>query len=689
MAAGRFPAGDTSTLSMISVTTPFGAGGALIIDNGEQTWTVLHGISAIQVLKELVSFTGDSTVGPRACYALSATQACLSPTLHLLTAAVAASSVRSYRALPSDDYATARTRRCLSPSVCSGSFCNLPSCFSCIEHNPNPNFNPILSTPSAASTSPPIPQSSPTLGSRFHGFHVCFSPEHGCNCGRYNRVQEPWSRLRFSPNAGDAAPKRFRHRYGRIWRMRSSPMASWEDKALFHSEFLGRVWQLARSWTMFMRAVVIEKLFNDALDSILHVLGGAVALYVGCGIVLVMGRVEGINIGCSIGIPVAIRLILFVSCRIARESRSILSPRSLASTSAATSRSTLLVHHPVFTVLMAYLFGHLTVDLGVRLTVGGTRTILGFLAALVEGVPSQRLLVYASAPAAFWSDAARAVGMRQQGQHWPQANSGGPVAFVTGVPVIRPCEHPSDSGPVSHRMKTCFRINGDTKVSTESPEAGFRLYVSTKAHTESPERLMPEGKRAPKVLGLAADEKEERGGGRAGRAKRSENDKDYQQVRAANDTIGNGSGAIKYKEGASRQGRRDRPSTSWAQESWCSRLAISPSTSRGIPLSRVIAVFFSGPPNPSGSIHDDITFTATATATTTSTASPTAAATVIPPLRARHLQATGLHRGTIQAVFPVGAADDVACLDQPTDVLVKFRFVVVLVGLLLSPASVA
>lgn len=53
---------------------------------------------------------------------------------------------------------------------------------------------------------------------------------------------------------------------------------------------------------------------------------------------------------------------------------------------------------------------------------------------------------------------------------------------------------------------------------------------------------MPEGKRAPKVLGLAADEKEE--GGEAGRAKRSENDKDYQKVRAANDTIGNGSGAV-------------------------------------------------------------------------------------------------------------------------------------------------
>lgn len=53
---------------------------------------------------------------------------------------------------------------------------------------------------------------------------------------------------------------------------------------------------------------------------------------------------------------------------------------------------------------------------------------------------------------------------------------------------------------------------------------------------------MPEGKRAPKVLGLAADEKEE--GGEAGRTKRSENDKDYQQVRAANDPIGNGSGAI-------------------------------------------------------------------------------------------------------------------------------------------------
>lgn len=154
--------------------------------------------------------------------------------------------------------------------------------------------------------------------------------------------------------------------------MRSSPLASWEDKALFQSQFLGRPWQLARSWTMFMRTVVIEKLFNDALDSIRHARWRCCSLCrmryrpgheqsteeywmpsISVGCCPFNSQVAGIDIGCSIGIPVAIRLILFVSCRIARESRSIPSPRSQASTSAATSRSPLLVHHPVFTVLMA------------------------------------------------------------------------------------------------------------------------------------------------------------------------------------------------------------------------------------------------------------------------------------------------------------------------------------------------
>lgn len=53
---------------------------------------------------------------------------------------------------------------------------------------------------------------------------------------------------------------------------------------------------------------------------------------------------------------------------------------------------------------------------------------------------------------------------------------------------------------------------------------------------------MPEGKGAPKVLCLAADEREQRG--REGSAKRNEKDKDCQQVRAANGTIGKRSGAI-------------------------------------------------------------------------------------------------------------------------------------------------